>query len=88
VDAARPSSHVPTGKAWLAGVTDSVTCQVAGGEVTVLFTLAPLHYTNTGPLVVPHQAAFDYAGSTVFGATTFSQLDAGDTFADYMLLHD
>lgn len=84
VDAVRSSSHVPTGKSWMAGVVDSLRITVQAGEVTVGFTLAPMHYTNSGALVVPHQATF--AAAALVGVT-FAQLSTTDTFTDYLLLY-
>lgn len=82
VDAANPSSHIPTGKSWLVGVVDSLAVQVASGEVTLKLTLAPMHYTNTGPLVVPHQGTL--ADMSTY---TYAQLAPTDTFADYLLMY-
>lgn len=82
VDAANPTSHVPTGKAWIVGVVDSLTVRVSDGEVTVGFTLAPMHYTDTGPGVVPHQG--DFGDMSTY---TFAQLHTTDTFADYLLMY-
>lgn len=84
VDAVRASSHIPTGKAWLVGVVDSLRVTVAGGEVLVGFTLAPMHYTNSGALVVPHQATF---AAATLGTTQFNQLNTTDTWADYLLMY-
>lgn len=82
VDAANSSSHVPTGKSWVVGVVDSLTVRVADGEVTVGFTLGPMHYTASGPSVVPHQGT--YADMSTY---TFAQLHNTDTFADYLLMY-
>lgn len=46
VDAANATSHNPTGRTFLAGVVDSITATVAGGELVLAFTLAPMHYTT------------------------------------------
>lgn len=84
VDAVNPSSHVPTGKAWIAGVLDSLTPRVEGGEITVGFTLAPMTYTETGFGIVPNQATYTVAALV---GVTFAQLSPTDTFTDYLLLH-
>lgn len=83
VDAVRTSSHIPTNKAWVVGVVDSLRVTVEGGEVVVAFTLAPMHYTASGALVVPNQATF---GAATLAATQFNQLDTRDTFGDYLLM--
>lgn len=44
VDAVNSSSHVPTGRKWITGVVDSLRVLVAGGEVTVGFTVSPMPY--------------------------------------------
>lgn len=44
VDAVNSSSHIPTDKAFLTGVVDSLRVLVNAGEVVVGFTLAPLPY--------------------------------------------
>lgn len=86
VDALNSSSHVPTGKPWLAGVVDSLRVRVEAGEVTVGFTLAPMTYTATGFGIGPlHQATYTVAGLV---GVTFAQLSPTDTFTDYLLLHD
>jgi hypothetical protein len=55
VDAVNTSSHVPTGKAWVTGVVDGLRVRVEDKEVVVGFTLAPMHETQGGALIVPHQ---------------------------------
>lgn len=84
VDAVNPSSHVPTGKAWIVGVTSALGVTVQGGEVTLGITLAPMNWTALGPGWVPHQARFD---SPLLAGVTWAQLHATDTWIDYLLLY-